>query len=85
VERAGFVAPFQGSGTAAIDWALDCVVSLVRKGGRTDVQPIETIECVDIGCGDGRVAVAAARRGFHATGIDIDDTLLMHAAESARM
>ncbi len=37
----------------------------------------------DIGCGDGRVLVAAARRGWRATGIEIDDSLARRARQAA--
>lgn len=35
---------------------------------------------VDLGCGDGRVLVAAAERGLDATGVEADTRLAIHAA-----
>lgn len=79
----GFVAPFQGSGRAAIEWALDSVMSILRPPSHVSLDPSKAVKCVDIGCGDGRVAIAAANRGMHVTGIDIDDSLLRIATEAA--
>ncbi|MFN8608068.1 MAG: methyltransferase domain-containing protein [Vulcanimicrobiota bacterium] len=38
----------------------------------------------DLGCGDGRLVVAAARRGARAVGIDIDPGLISRSEENAR-
>jgi len=38
----------------------------------------------DLGCGDGRIVIAAARRGARATGIDIDPMPLIFARRNAR-
>jgi len=38
----------------------------------------------DLGCGDGRIVIAAARRGARATGIDIDPMPLYFARANAR-
>ena len=38
----------------------------------------------DLGCGDGRIVVAAAKRGARATGIDIDPSPLIFARANAR-
>jgi SAM-dependent methyltransferase len=38
----------------------------------------------DLGCGDGRIVVAAARRGARAVGVDIDPERVREARESAR-
>jgi SAM-dependent methyltransferase len=40
---------------------------------------------LDIGCGTGVVAVTAARRGAHATGIDLTPALLERARENSRI
>lgn len=53
---------------AVIDAALD----------RLALQPGDRL--VDLGCGDGRVLVAAARRGLDATGVEADSRLAVHAA-----
>ena len=39
---------------------------------------------VDLGSGDGRIVIAAARRGARAYGVDIDPELVKHATENAR-
>src|SRR5688572_14748125 len=39
---------------------------------------------IDLGCGDGRIAVAAARRGARALGVDIDRLRIQEAAAAAR-
>lgn len=51
------------SDMAAVERALD--VAGLRPGERL----------VDLGCGDGQVLVAAARRGAHVTGVEVDDEL----------
>ena len=38
---------------------------------------------IDLGCGDGRIAIAAARRGAHALGVDIDPARIAEAAAAA--
>ncbi len=53
---------------AVIDAALD----------RLALQPGDRL--VDLGCGDGRVLVAAAKRGLDATGVEADSRLAVHAA-----
>jgi SAM-dependent methyltransferase len=40
---------------------------------------------IDLGCGDGRIAVAAARRGARALGVDLDPLRLEEAAAAARI
>jgi SAM-dependent methyltransferase len=40
---------------------------------------------VDLGCGDGRIAVAAALRGARALGVDLDPLRLREAAAAARI
>jgi len=39
---------------------------------------------VDLGCGDGRIAIAAARRGARALGVDLDPERIAEAEEAAR-
>ena len=39
---------------------------------------------VDLGCGDGRIVIAAAQRGASAYGIDIDPARIEEAEEAAR-
>jgi SAM-dependent methyltransferase len=39
---------------------------------------------IDLGCGDGRIALAAARRGARALGVDIDPDRIREAAAAAR-
>ena len=38
----------------------------------------------DLGCGDGRIVIAAARRGARAVGVDIDPERIAEARENAR-
>ena len=38
---------------------------------------------IDLGCGDGRIAVAAARRGARALGVDIDPARIAEAEAAA--
>ena len=40
---------------------------------------------IDLGCGDGRIAVAAARRGARALGVDLDALRVREAAAAARI
>lgn len=39
---------------------------------------------IDLGCGDGRIAVAAGRRGARALGVDLNDRLIQRAGAAAR-
>jgi SAM-dependent methyltransferase len=39
---------------------------------------------IDLGCGDGRIALAAARRGARALGVDIDPVRIQEASAAAR-
>jgi SAM-dependent methyltransferase len=39
---------------------------------------------IDLGCGDGRIAIAAAKRGAKALGVDIDPARIEDANENAR-
>ena len=39
---------------------------------------------IDLGCGDGRIVIAAARRGATGLGVDIDGKLIRKARENAR-
>ena len=39
---------------------------------------------VDLGCGDGRIVIAAARRGAEACGVDIDPNLIAEARAAVR-
>lgn len=38
----------------------------------------------DLGCGDGRIVIAAGRRGARGVGVDIDDVLIQNARVAAR-
>jgi SAM-dependent methyltransferase len=40
---------------------------------------------IDLGCGDGRIAIAAARRGARALGTDIDPDRITEARKAARL
>src|SRR6056297_267230 len=39
---------------------------------------------IDLGCGDGRIVIAAAKRGATGLGVDIDEKLIKKARENAR-
>jgi SAM-dependent methyltransferase len=47
-----------------------------------DVGPGDYV--IDLGCGDGRIVVAAARRGAYGHGIDLDPKRIREARENAR-
>lgn len=47
-----------------------------------DVGPADVV--YDLGCGDGRIVVAAARRGARSVGIDIDPERVREARENIR-
>lgn len=64
--------PFVPSPQEVIDAMLD-----LAKPGRDDV-------LLDLGCGDGRIAISAARRGARATGIDLNPLRIAEARENAR-
>lgn len=53
-----------------------CVERLVTERG------LER-SALDAGCGTGRVAIELARRGFHATGVDLDASMLSTARAKA--
>ena len=64
--------PFVPSPQEIIDAMLD-----LTWVGRNDM-------LVDLGCGDGRIVVGAARRGARATGIDLNPLRVAEARENAR-
>jgi precorrin-6B methylase 2 len=55
---------------------VDAMLDLARVG-RNDV-------VYDLGCGDGRIVVSAARRGARATGVDLNPVRLAEARTNAR-
>ncbi|KAG2440271.1 hypothetical protein HXX76_004383 [Chlamydomonas incerta] len=67
-----YVAPFYPTPDSVINRVLD--LTSVRAG--------DTV--YDLGCGDGRVLLAAARRGARAVGYELDPELVRDAVESAR-
>jgi len=62
------LAPFNPTPRAAVEAALDML----------DVKSGDVV--ADLGCGDGRLLVAAARRGATAVGVELDET---HAARAS--
>jgi SAM-dependent methyltransferase len=46
------------------------------------ILPARPAQCVEIGCGEGRVARDLAARGHRVTGVDTSPTLLRHAREA---
>lgn len=72
---AGFVSPFSGkegnafvTPSTVIDRLLDLIDSDDDDCGRRDL--------IDLGSGDGRIVLAAARRGWRARGIELDEGLV---------
>ncbi|HYG66540.1 MAG TPA: methyltransferase domain-containing protein, partial [Anaeromyxobacteraceae bacterium] len=57
----------------------EIVEAMLDLGG---VRPGDVV--YDLGCGDGRLVVAAAKRGARATGVDIDPQRIREARENAR-
>jgi precorrin-6B methylase 2 len=64
--------PFVPTPQEVIDAMLD-----LTGVGRNDM-------LVDLGCGDGRIVIGAARRGAHATGIDLNPLRVAEARDNAR-
>ena len=64
----GTVAPFVGASSHSIERALEA--ANVREGDRF----------IDLGCGDGRACLVAAKRGAEAVGCDLDEELLSRAS-----
>jgi precorrin-6B methylase 2 len=64
--------PYVPTPQAVVDAMLD-----LARVGRNDV-------LYDLGCGDGRIVVSAARRGARATGVDINPVRLAEARANAR-
>ena len=65
-------APFWSTPTPVVERMLD--LAGVGPGDRL----------IDLGCGDGRIVIAAARRGASALGIDIDRTRITDAQDAAQ-
>jgi precorrin-6B methylase 2 len=63
--------PYVPSPQEVVDAMLD-----LAGVGRNDV-------LVDLGCGDGRIAISAARRGARATGIDLNPLRIIEARDNA--
>ena len=73
---AGYDARFErlAAAGANVHGEADLVESLLR-----DHFPGPGARVLDAGCGTGRVAIELARRGFEATGVDLDDGMLDRA------
>ena len=70
--NANYIAPFSPSPAAMIDTVLD----------RLHLRTSDVV--YDLGCGDGRWLLGAARRGARAVGIEIDGALVARARASAQ-
>ena len=70
-EETALDVPFVPSPQEVVDAMLD-----LAGVGRDDV-------LVDLGCGDGRIAISAARRGARATGIDLNPLRIAEARHNA--
>jgi SAM-dependent methyltransferase len=64
-------APYAQTSPAIVEAMLD--LAEIRRGERL----------LDLGCGDGRIVIAAARRGAHAMGVDIDSRRIAEAEAAA--
>ncbi len=65
-------APFHATPEAVVEAMLD--LAALRTGERL----------LDLGSGDGRIVIAAARRGADALGVDIDPSRIAQAEQAAR-
>lgn len=81
----GYVAPYRNShGEAyttpheAIDELLDVIMNsrLLSTCHSNDNNDSSSSLLIDLGSGDGRIPLAAARRGMHAMGIELDEELI---------
>ena len=71
--RLGYLdAPFQSTPAELVERLLD--LAQVGAGDRL----------IDLGCGDGRIVIAASRRGAEALGIDIDPARIAEAEAAAQ-
>ena len=75
---AGYVAPFRAADGSTYTTP-DAVVSILLDAIGEDR------EVVDLGSGDGRIALAAARRGLRARGIELDASLIAESRAAAEM
>jgi precorrin-6B methylase 2 len=64
--------PYVPTPQAVVDGMLD-----LAKVGKDDT-------LIDLGCGDGRIVIGAARRGAHATGVDLDPVRIAEARANAK-
>jgi ribosomal protein L11 methylase PrmA len=64
-------APYAQTSPAIVEAMLD--LAEIRPGERL----------LDLGCGDGRIVIAAAHRGAHALGVDIDSRRIAEAEAAA--
>ena len=76
--RAGYIAPFRGDGDETYTTPPEVIESVLDKAA-----PFPGGLC-DLGAGDGRFCVAAARRGVRAVGIELDASLCAVAEAAAR-
>lgn len=80
----GFVSPFfgkDGEAFATPDLVIDRLLSLVSAGYmKDDPRPL----LVDLGSGDGRIVLAAARRRIRAHGVELDHSLVEASRRAAQ-
>jgi len=85
--KSGYVSPWRsadGSTYATPPPVVDAVVdALVDRGqGETEMRP-GSVNMVELGSGDGRICMAAARRGVRSLGIELDPELVQAAQQAS--
>lgn len=60
---------------------IDPLLSGIRKTVLEAVDPSSTV--LDVACGPGTLSLAMAQKANHVTGIDLDEKLILYAAEAA--
>ena len=80
----GYVSPFfsqDGAAFATPDAAIESLLDLVSKSNTKKSKENSLI--IDLGSGDGRIILAAARRGLRAHGVELDGNLVASARQQA--
>eukprot|EP00794_Sanderia_malayensis_P018147 gene18147-19957_t len=64
---------------------IENVITLCKHGGRSVNRNSNNLRLVDLGSGDGRIALAAAKHGFTSTGIELNPWLVFCSRIAARL